>query len=113
MKTIDKKNVYKVADAPQIMICSHDLQPVTAETSPPNDIFKSKRDKMWQWPHGREHFCSILSHRVVALIFLLLFQFLSQVLMRFCLHEGEILIMDPSYPSFYLCLFSSNAGHVY
>ncbi|CAG9532113.1 unnamed protein product [Cercopithifilaria johnstoni] len=51
MKTIDKKNVYKVADASQIMICSYDLQPIT-ETSPQNDISKSKRDRMWQWPHG-------------------------------------------------------------
>ncbi|KAL4003625.1 TAFII55 protein conserved region family protein [Acanthocheilonema viteae] len=51
MKTIDKKNVYKVADVSQIMICSHDLQPVT-ETSLQNDTSKLKRDKMWQWPHG-------------------------------------------------------------
>uniref|UniRef100_A0A915PFG9 TAFII55 protein conserved region domain-containing protein n=1 Tax=Setaria digitata TaxID=48799 RepID=A0A915PFG9_9BILA len=51
MKTIDKKNVYKVADAPQIMICSHDLQPIT-ETSPQGDTSKSKRERMWQWPHG-------------------------------------------------------------
>ncbi|VDK63953.1 unnamed protein product [Onchocerca ochengi] len=51
MKTIDKKNVYKVADATQIMICSHDLQPMT-EISLQSDISKSKRDKMWQWPHG-------------------------------------------------------------
>lgn len=57
MKTIDKKNVYKVADASQIMICSHDLQPIT-ETSLQSDISKSKRDKMWQWPHGRELFFS-------------------------------------------------------
>lgn len=55
MKTIDKKNVYKVADASQIMICSHDLQPIT-ETSLQSDVSKSKRDKMWQWPHGRELF---------------------------------------------------------
>lgn len=58
MKTIDKKNVYKVADASQIMICSHDLQPIT-ETSFQNDTPKSKRDKMWQWPHGRRIFLII------------------------------------------------------
>ncbi|VDM97744.1 unnamed protein product [Thelazia callipaeda] len=51
MKTIDKKNVYKVTDAPQIMICSHDLQPVT-ESSSHSDMSKFKRDKLWQWPHG-------------------------------------------------------------
>ncbi|KAM3723654.1 Transcription initiation factor TFIID subunit [Dirofilaria immitis] len=51
MKTIDKKNVYKVADATQIMICSYDLQPTT-ETFIQNDTSKSKRDRMWQWPHG-------------------------------------------------------------
>uniref|UniRef100_A0A0R3RQQ5 TAFII55_N domain-containing protein n=1 Tax=Elaeophora elaphi TaxID=1147741 RepID=A0A0R3RQQ5_9BILA len=51
MKTIDKKNVYKVADASQIMICSYDLQPIT-EISSQNDMSKSKRERMWQWPHG-------------------------------------------------------------
>lgn len=63
MKTIDKKNVYKVADASQIMICSHDLQPVT-ETSLQNDTSKSKRDKMWQWPHGRMHFSPFFYLRI-------------------------------------------------
>ncbi|KAK6101773.1 TAFII55 protein conserved region family protein [Brugia pahangi] len=51
MKTIDKKNVYKVADASQIMICSDNLQPIT-ESSLQSDTSKSKRDRIWQWPHG-------------------------------------------------------------
>uniref|UniRef100_A0A915AIY1 TAFII55 protein conserved region domain-containing protein n=2 Tax=Parascaris univalens TaxID=6257 RepID=A0A915AIY1_PARUN len=51
MKTIDKKNVYKVADASQIMVCSHDMQPILDPQST-NDMPKAKRDKMYQWPHG-------------------------------------------------------------
>ncbi|VDM48562.1 unnamed protein product [Toxocara canis] len=51
MKTIDKKNVYKVADVSQIMICSH-----TADTAPRCSSSKlaseTKDDKAYQWPHG-------------------------------------------------------------
>ncbi|VDD91262.1 unnamed protein product [Enterobius vermicularis] len=50
MKTIDKKNIYKVADISQIMVCSNDLAP--EEPPIPNDLPKSKRDRMFQWPHG-------------------------------------------------------------
>uniref|UniRef100_A0A0N5AVY9 TAFII55_N domain-containing protein n=1 Tax=Syphacia muris TaxID=451379 RepID=A0A0N5AVY9_9BILA len=50
MKTIDKKNIYKVADISQVMVCSHDIP--LEEPPIPNDLPKSKRDKMFQWPHG-------------------------------------------------------------
>lgn len=58
MKTIDKKNIYKVADAPQIMICSHDLQSVTTN-SHSDETANLKRDKIYQWPHGRKSLFSI------------------------------------------------------
>ncbi|VDN43365.1 unnamed protein product [Gongylonema pulchrum] len=47
MKTVDKKNVYKVTDLSQILICSHDVEPFTsASSSPRSDISKIKRDKV-------------------------------------------------------------------
>ncbi|VDL74762.1 unnamed protein product [Nippostrongylus brasiliensis] len=49
MKTLDKKTVYKVADLSQIVVCSHDLCAVPAETV---KLSSKKEMKQWQYPHG-------------------------------------------------------------
>ncbi|CAB3402992.1 unnamed protein product [Caenorhabditis bovis] len=66
-KTLDKKNVYKVADVSQILICSHDPVPSSRAVSQPstssismesmlgeqNDPKSAKKEmKQWQYPHG-------------------------------------------------------------
>ncbi|VDP55870.1 unnamed protein product [Heligmosomoides polygyrus] len=67
VKTLDKKNVYKVADLSQIVVCSHELCPVPAETVKLSgkktfmsslvfsDVLMrwfSQEMKQWQYPHG-------------------------------------------------------------
>ncbi|CAI5444057.1 unnamed protein product [Caenorhabditis angaria] len=65
-KTLDKKNVYKVADLNQILVCSHDVvNPNLASTSTssnstssaaandPNDAKIAKKEaRQWHYPHG-------------------------------------------------------------
>uniref|UniRef100_A0A1I7XQL0 TAFII55_N domain-containing protein n=1 Tax=Heterorhabditis bacteriophora TaxID=37862 RepID=A0A1I7XQL0_HETBA len=51
MKTIDKKNAYKVADLSQIMVCSHELGPTPTE-QPDLKPGGKKEMKQWQYPHG-------------------------------------------------------------
>uniref|UniRef100_A0A1I7Y809 TAFII55_N domain-containing protein n=1 Tax=Steinernema glaseri TaxID=37863 RepID=A0A1I7Y809_9BILA len=60
VKTIDNKNVYKVADLSQIIICSHDTEdqfeiaPVQKEPVVPVQGVDSsrKKEKQFQYPHG-------------------------------------------------------------
>uniref|UniRef100_A0A914ZZZ9 TAFII55 protein conserved region domain-containing protein n=1 Tax=Parascaris univalens TaxID=6257 RepID=A0A914ZZZ9_PARUN len=47
MKTTDRKNVYKVADVSQIMVCSN-----TADISSSKRILKTKSNKAYLWPDG-------------------------------------------------------------
>uniref|UniRef100_F1L8V6 Transcription initiation factor TFIID subunit 7 n=1 Tax=Ascaris suum TaxID=6253 RepID=F1L8V6_ASCSU len=47
MKTTDRKNVYKVADVSQIMVCSS-----TADSSSSKRMPKTKSNKAYQWPNG-------------------------------------------------------------
>lgn len=58
MKTVDNKNVFKVTDLSQIVVCSHELNPYpapsTSSTNVANPESKSakKEARQWQYPHG-------------------------------------------------------------
>ncbi|CAD6185852.1 unnamed protein product [Caenorhabditis auriculariae] len=47
-KTLDHKNIYKVADLSQIVICSHDVQ----RPQDQDQKQKKRTKKQWQYPHG-------------------------------------------------------------
>uniref|UniRef100_A0A914ULS9 TAFII55 protein conserved region domain-containing protein n=1 Tax=Plectus sambesii TaxID=2011161 RepID=A0A914ULS9_9BILA len=55
MKTLDRKNLYKVADISQIIVCTTEEEKMEAEEKRQTDdetLAKLKREKMNQWPHG-------------------------------------------------------------
>lgn len=55
LKTLDKKTFYKVADISQMLICKtepDDPEKVKQENEQAKD--PKKKDKTYQWPHGRK-----------------------------------------------------------
>lgn len=60
-KTMDNKNLYKVADVSQIVVCTHDsINPISSTSNPSTstngaeDAAKAakKAARQWQYPHG-------------------------------------------------------------
>lgn len=60
LKTVDKKNFYKVADVSQILICKEGdeivkeikIEQQQSSSSNPNESQNKKKDKQFQYPHG-------------------------------------------------------------
>lgn len=71
MKTLDKKTLYKVSEAPQIMICSQSNDDA-AEINLPNDLPQLIEEKVWQWPNGCESFVHIGDTSAVCIVYRLL-----------------------------------------
>ncbi|VDP22532.1 unnamed protein product, partial [Soboliphyme baturini] len=56
LKTVDKKNCYKVVDISQILVCDEEKEneppAVDSKKDEENDKAEKKKEKQYQWPHG-------------------------------------------------------------